>query len=209
MIMNSFIIGFSAAGLSLLIGTLTAYAMSRYHFRWRRDLAVWILSTRFFPAFATAIPLYFMFVNLGLLNNRFGLALVYAGMDLPFVVWNMKAFFDEVPFELDESALLDGCTRIGALFRVALPLAMAGLVATGIFCVIINWNEFAFGLILTSTAVAEPVTVGAGAMMGRRGIEWNGMLAGGVVAILPVVVFALIVQKYLVRGLTFGAVKGR
>ena len=143
-----------------------------------------------------------------LLNSLAGLGLVYTAFNLPFVIWMMRGFFEEIPPELEEAAMLDGESRAGALVHVVLPLARPGLAATAIFCSIVAWNEFLFALILTQTEAATTLPVGIAARVTQYEIQWGAMSAAGVVAMVPVLVFAATVQKYLVRGLSLGAVKG-
>jgi multiple sugar transport system permease protein len=173
-----------------------------------RKLALWILSTRMFPPIVTAVPLFLMMRDLGLLNTRASLVILYTGFNLPFVVWMMRGFFMEVPRELEEAAMVDGDSRLGALRRVLLPLVAPGLAATAVFCLIISWNEFLFALVLTQTDAAMTLPVGIAGRVTQYEIKWGVMSAAGVVAMLPILLFALAVQRYLVRGMSLGAVKG-
>jgi len=161
-----------------------------------------------FPAIVTAVPLFLMMRDLHLLNTRSALVLVYTGFNLPFVVWMMRGFLAEVPHDLEEAALIDGDTRIGAFRRIVLPLVAPGLAATAVFCLIVSWNEFLYALVLTQTDTAITLPVGIAGRVTQYEIKLGVMSAAGVVAIVPIVVFALAVQKYLVRGLSLGAVKG-
>jgi multiple sugar transport system permease protein len=160
------------------------------------------------PPIVTIVPLFLMLREVHLINSLPGLALVYTGFNLPFVVWMMRGFFQEIPKEIEEAALLDGETRMGALVRIVLPLVRPGLAATAVFCLIVAWNEFLFALILTQTESAMTLPVGIAARVTQYEIKWGAMSAAGVVAMLPVLIFATAVQKHLVRGLSLGAVKG-
>jgi multiple sugar transport system permease protein len=195
---------------AMLIGTLAAYALSR--FRWPHQLdtrlALWILSTRVFPPIVTIIPLFLMMRDVRLLNTKASLIIVYTAFNLPFVVWMMRGFFNEIPRELEEAALVDGDSRLGALVRVILPLVAPGLAATAVFCLIISWNEFLFALALTQTDAAMTLPVGIAGRVTQYEIKWGVMSAAGVVAMMPILLFAMAVQRYLVRGLSLGAVKG-
>lgn len=195
---------------SVTLGTLAAYALARM--RWPakldRRLSLWILSTRMFPPIVSAVPLFLMMRDLRLLNTLTALVIVYTAFNLPFVVWMMRGFFQELPRELEEAAMVDGDSRLGALRRVILPLVVPGLAATAVFCLIMSWNEFLLALVLTQTDAAMTLPVGIAGRVTQYEIKWGVMSAAGVVAMLPILIFAMAVQRYLVRGLSLGAVKG-
>jgi multiple sugar transport system permease protein len=209
-LVNSLVISVASTLGAMVLGTLAAYALAR--FRWPRKtgtrLSLWILSTRMFPPIVTAVPLFLMMRDVGLLNTRLALVIVYTAFNLPFVVWMMRGFFNEIPRELEEAARVDGDSRLGALRRVVLPLVVPGLAATAIFCLIVSWNELLLALILTQTDAAMTLPVGIAGRVTQYEIKWGVMSAAGVVAMMPILVFALSVQRYLVRGLSLGAVKG-
>ncbi|HEX5705289.1 MAG TPA: carbohydrate ABC transporter permease [Pyrinomonadaceae bacterium] len=207
---NSLFIAVASTICALVIGTLAAYALARFRLPWNLDrkLALWILSTRMFPAIVTAVPLFLIMRALWLVNTRLSLIIVYTSLNLPFVVWMMRGFFAEVPRDLEEAAMVDGDSRMGALWRVVLPLVAPGLAATAVFCLIVSWNEFLFALVLTQTDDAMTLPVGIAGRVTQYGIKWGAMSAAAVVAMIPILVFALSVQRYLVRGLSLGAVKG-
>ncbi len=207
---NSLFVAVASTVCALILGTLAAYSLARFRLPYRLDrkLALWILSTRMFPAIVTAVPLFLIMRDLRLVNTRLSLVIVYTGFNLPFVVWMMRGFFAEVPRDLEEAALVDGDSRLGSLGRVVLPLVMPGLAATAVFCLIVSWNEFLFSLVLTQTDDAMTLPVGIAGRVTQYGIKWGAMSAAAVVAIIPILTFALAVQKYLVRGLSLGAVKG-
>jgi multiple sugar transport system permease protein len=209
-LITSAIVAVSSTICALVIGTLAAYGLARFRMPHRLDrkLSLWILSTRMFPPIVTAIPLFLMMRDLHLLNTRASLVILYTGFNLPFVVWMMRGFFLETPRELEEAAMVDGDSRLGALRRVLLPLVAPGLAATAVFCLIISWNEFLYALVLTQTDAAMTLPVGIAGRVTQYEIKWGVMSAAGVVAMLPILIFAMAVQKYLVRGLSLGAVKG-
>jgi multiple sugar transport system permease protein len=209
-LLTSAIVAVASTLFALVIGTLAAYALARFELPWKmnRKLSLWILSTRMFPAIVTAIPLFLMMRDLRLLNTRAALIVVYTAFNLPFVVWMMRGFFADLPPDLEEAALVDGDSRLGALVRVVLPLVTPGLAATAVFCLIISWNEFLFALVLTQTDVAMTLPVGIAGRVTQYEIKWGVMSAAASVAMVPILVFALALQKYLVRGLSLGAVKG-
>ncbi|HEU4434137.1 MAG TPA: carbohydrate ABC transporter permease [Pyrinomonadaceae bacterium] len=195
---------------ALVLGTLAAYALARFRLPYDLDrkLSLWILSTRMFPAIVTAVPLFLMMRDLRLLDTKASLIIVYTAFNLPFVIWMMRGFFDEIPRDLEEAALVDGDSRLGALVRVVLPLVTPGLAATAVFCLIVSWNEFLFALVLTQTDASMTLPVGIAGRVTQYEIKWGVMSAAGAVAIVPILVFAMAMQKYLVRGLSLGAVKG-
>jgi len=209
-LLTSAIVSVASTLCALLIGTLAAYALARFELpgRLNRHLSLWILSTRMFPAIVTAVPLFLMMRDLRLLNTRASLIIVYTAFNLPFVVWMMRGFFADLPRDLEEAALVDGDSRLGALVRVVLPLVAPGLAATAVFCLIISWNEFLFALVLTQTDAAMTLPVGIAGRVTQYEIKWGVMSAAAAVALVPILVFALALQKYLVRGLSLGAVKG-
>jgi multiple sugar transport system permease protein len=195
---------------AVTLGTLTAYGLARFRLRAKLDqrLSMWILSTRMFPPIVTAVPLFLMMRDLRLLNTLTSLVIVYTALNLPFVVWMMRGFFRELPRELEEAAMVDGDSRLGALVRVILPLVTPGLAATAVFCLIVSWNEFLLALVLTQTDASMTLPVGIAGRVTQYEIKWGVMSAAGVVAMIPILVFAMAVQRYLVRGLSLGAVKG-
>jgi multiple sugar transport system permease protein len=209
-LITSLVVSVASTLCAIVLGTLAAYALAR--FRWPHKagtrLSLWILSTRMFPPIVTAVPLFLMMRDLHLLNTRLSLVIVYTAFNLPFVVWMMRGFFAEIPRELEEAARVDGDSRLGALRRVVLPLVAPGLAATAIFCLIISWNELLFALIMTQTDAAMTLPVGIAGRVTQYEIKWGVMSAAGVVAMMPILIFALAVQRYLVRGLSLGAVKG-
>jgi multiple sugar transport system permease protein len=208
-LLNSLIVAVASTICALLIGTLAAYSLARFRLPAKLDqkLALWILSTRMFPAIVTAMPLFLIMRDLRLVNTRLSLVIVYTAFNLPFVVWMMRGFFAEVPRDLEEAAMVDGDSRLGALC-VVLPLVTPGLAATAVFCLIVSWNEFLFALVLTQTDDAMTLPVGIAGRVTQYGIKWGAMSAAAVVAMIPILAFAISVQKYLVRGLSLGAVKG-
>lgn len=209
-LVTSAVVAVVSTACAMLIGTLAAYALSRFRLPHRLDtrLSLWILSTRMFPPIVTAVPLFLLMRDVRLLNTVAALVIVYTAFNLPFVVWMMRGFFREIPRDLEEAAWTDGDSRLGALRRVVLPLAAPGLAATAVFCLIMSWNEFLFALVLTQTDAAMTLPVGIAGRVTQYEIKWGVMSAAGVVAMLPILVFAMAVQRYLVRGLSLGAVKG-
>jgi len=204
---NSAIVGVFSTGLCLILGSMCAYALSTLKLPGKNFWALLILLTRMVPASTLMVPIYVMMRTFGLLNTHTAIILTHATLNLPFTIWMMRSFFDDVPKELEQAAMVDGCSRILSFFKVAMPLAAPGLVATGILAMLFSWNEFMFALILSSPRT-RTLPIGISSFMGAVSVDWGGSSAAAVVACIPVFIAGVIVQKYLVRGLTMGAVKG-
>jgi len=203
---NSLLIGFGSTLLSVVLGTLAAYAFSRFRVPGKDDLLFFILSTRMMPPIAVAIPIYLMFRNLGLNDTHVGLILLYTVVNLSLSVWLLKGFMDEIPREYEEAAMVDGYTRWQAFVKVVLPQAATGIATTSIFCLIFAWNEYAFALLLTSgTAQTSPPFIPT--IIGEGGLDWPAMAAGTTLFLLPVLLFTVLLRKHLLRGVTFGAIR--
>ena len=205
-IINSLIVIAGSVLLSLAVGIWAAYALSRFTFKGREQMSIWILSTRMMPPIVIAVPLFWVMKKIHLVGTHFGLILIYVMIQLPFVIWMMKGFFDEVPREMEESVLLDGGTRATCIFRVVLPMALPGIVATALFCIFLTWTEFLFASIMTDTSSATlPVVLSW--FRQDRGILWGQMSAVMVVSLIPLMGITMILQKKMIRGLTAGALK--
>lgn len=203
---NSLIIGFCSTFLSVVLGTLAAYAFSRFRVPAKDDWLFFILSTRMMPPIAVAIPIYLMFRAVGLSDTHVGLMLLYTVVNLSLSVWLLKGFMDEIPREYEEAAMVDGYTRLQAFFKVVLPQASTGIATTAIFCLIFAWNEYAFALLLTSgQAQTSPPFIPT--IIGEGGLDWPAMAAGTTLFLLPVLIFTILLRKHLLRGVTFGAVR--
>ncbi len=208
--LNSLIIASATTVLSLVFGTMAGYALARFTY-WgnvKFHLSFWILSTRMMPPIVTIIPLFIFFGTLDLLNTKTAVVIAYTAFNLPFVTWMMKSYFQELPVELEEAAIVDGDTRWGAFIRIAVPLARPGLAATAIFSLILAWNELLLALILTETQQSVTLPIGIAGRVTQYTTYWGEISAAGFLASVPIVIFAFIVQRHLVRGLSFGAVKG-
>jgi multiple sugar transport system permease protein len=205
---NSAVVSVITLTICMLIGTLAAYSFSRYRFRGRDQILMLYLVIRMFPVVLMIVPLWIMMRHLGLLNTHVGLALAYTTFLLPICIWMMKGFFDAIPSSLEDAARIDGCTRLSALFRIVLPLARGGLVATAVFIGIAAWNEYLFALMFTNSQQSQTWPVGLALMVGEFQLPWGTLSAGGVISIIPVLILFAIVQQSLIRGLMAGAVKG-
>ena len=203
---NSLIISSFNTLLVLAISIPAAYGIARFRIG-AGNLSFWILSQRMFPPIAVIIPLFILLKLLGLIDTHLALITVYCTFNIAFSVWLLIGFFEEFPKDIEEAAMVDGCSRVKAVTRVVLPLIAPGIVVTAILCFIFSWNEFMFALILTREA-AKTVTVQLSAFQSPTKIMWGEMSALVIIAVVPVLILALSVQRYLVRGLTLGAVKG-
>ncbi|MCI8829693.1 MAG: carbohydrate ABC transporter permease [Lachnospiraceae bacterium] len=204
---NSLAICLTSTFLALIAGVPAAYALSKFRFKKKQEISFFILSTRFMPPIVVVIPLFLLYRQLGLMDTRLGLIILYTFISLSLVIWMMKGFFDDMPVELIESARVDGCSRLGALFKVAIPVTRQGIVASAILTLIGTWNEFLFAVIFTSKN-AKTVTLSVMGYVTIREVAWANMAAAGILITIPVLIFTIITQKHLVQGLTSGAVKG-
>jgi multiple sugar transport system permease protein len=204
-LLNSFIVAGSATLLALLVGSSAAYGLARYK-TGGDNLPFFVLSQRFMPPVAVIFPFLLVFKALKWMDSYQALIVVYLTFNLPYTVWMMRGFFLEIPVEIEESALVDGCSPFGAFWRIALPLVTPGLVATAVFCFIFAWTEFFFAVSLTKSH-AVPVSVYIVNFFGNLGVQWGQIGAMSILTMLPLFLMSFVVQRYLVRGLTLGAVK--
>lgn len=204
---NSIIVGLGATALGLLVGVPAAYILARHDFKRRPDYDFWVLSTRMTPPVAMLIPFFIMYRALGLQDTHLGLIIVHISQNLVIIIWIMKGFFSDLPAELEEAGLIDGCTYGQAFRRIILPLSWPGIAATGILSFLFSWNEFLFAQVLTDNR-ARTVPVGLYTFIGYQEILWGELSASAMIMLLPVLVFVLLFQRQLIRGLTFGAVRG-
>lgn len=206
-LLNSIVVVGISTIASMAIGSLAAFSFSRFR-TGGRHVVSWILSIKFLPPVVFAVPLLIMLTNIGLYDSWLGLILLYTTFQLPFVIWMMKGFFDEIPTEIEESARVDGCGWLSVFVRFAIPLAAPGLVATGLLTFVFGWSEFFIPLVFSSQD-NYPITVQLASYFSEAvGLEWGPQAALSVMGMLPVVIVALLIQKFLIRGMTFGAVKG-
>ena len=206
-IANSAIVGIGSTALSLALGVPFAYALARLPIPGRESWARFILFTRMVPAVALVVPMFALFNQLQLTGSYFALIAAHTTFNLPIVIWMMRSFFEDLPIELEEAALVDGTGRFGAFWRVALPLTTPGISATAVLCIIFSWNEFLFALVLSGQDT-KTVPIGVASFIGTVSVDWGGSSAAAIVALIPIFVLGLLSQRFLVRGLTFGGVKG-
>ena len=204
---NSMAVSVVSTAVSLAIGSLAAYGFARYRWKRREDMAFMVLSQRMLPAMAVVIPYFLMAMAAGLLDTRVILIICYLLFNIPFTILMMRGFFEDIPMEIEDAGKIDGCSGFQVFKELILPLSLPGLTATAIFCLINSWNEFVFANFLTSIR-AKNVPTSVMLFLSVSGTKWGEMAATGVLSSLPAIVFGIAVQKYMIRGLTFGAVKG-
>jgi multiple sugar transport system permease protein len=204
---NSLIVSTMTVVISLALGTLAGYALSRSKFKGRQSVLLVYLAIRFVPGVLLLIPLYIFMNNLGLLDSFIGLTLAYTTFTLPATIWLMKGFFDSLPPDLENAARIDGCSRMGAMWRISIPLVLPGLAATGTLTAITAWNDILFAMLLTSSDRTRTWPVGLREMIGEFQLPWEALTATSILSLLPVVIgFALIGRK-MVAGITAGSLK--
>ncbi|MDI7248289.1 MAG: carbohydrate ABC transporter permease [Bacillota bacterium] len=206
--LNSVYVALLTTAISLVVAALGAYGFSRFRFPGRSPALLMILSVQMFPSVVIIIPLFIVMRNLHLLNTHYSLLVSYTTFTLPLCVWMLKGFFDGIPRELEEAALIDGCSKFGAFLRIALPLSAQGIVASAIFAFIGAWNEFMFAMTFINIEELKTMPVGLTSFFGRFTVEWNPLMAASVLFTIPSLVFFVFVQRNLARGLVSGAVKG-
>lgn len=206
-IANSLIVSVASTVFSIVVAAMGAYSLSRYRFAGRGGLMYTIMITQMMPASLLVIPLYIIMMQMKLLDSMFGLTLAYIAFTVPYCTWSLKGYFDTIPTALDEAARIDGCSPWKAFSRVVLPLATPGLVSTSIFAFVTCWNEFMFASVFMKNYDNWTIPVGLTTFKGQYATNWNGIMAGGVIITVPVVIIFLLMQKYLIAGMTAGAVK--
>ena len=207
-VFNSVVVASGTVLVSLVVGVLGGYALARLRFPFRRASLMSFLVTYMLPPITLIIPLYLLMSRFGLLDTKLGLIIVYCSLAIPFALWTMSNFFSTLPPELEEAARVDGCSRIGALVRVILPLSRPGVIATALFAFLLCWDEFLYSLIFTSTSQAKTIPVAIAEFTGRNAVDFGLIAAGGIIASLPPLLLTLALQRYLIGGLSSGAVKG-
>lgn len=204
-LLNSLQVSAAVTAFSILVGSIAAYSIARFK-TGGRGLMFDFLTYIMMPPIVVAIPFFLLMKTLGLLDTKTALFASYLVFGLPFSIWMMRGIFIDIPADFEEAALLDGCTRLGALMRVIIPMSLPGLVATAILVFIFSWNEYLFALVLTSDK-AQTLPIIAATSITMHKIQWGQMAAIGTIAVLPVLAFAFAIRRYLIRGLTFGAVR--
>jgi len=204
---NSLRVSVATTVLAVILAGLAGYGFSRFRFRGHSSLLLSFLITQMFPGAVLIIPYFMVMRNLRLINSPIALILAFTSFALPFSTWMLKGFFDSIPHEIDESALVDGCNRFQVCYRIMLPIAAPGVAATMLFAFILSWNQYLFALVLTTNERMYTLPVGIASLVGEYWIAWNELMAAGVIAIIPSAIAFMFVERYLVEGLTAGAVK--
>ena len=201
-VLNSLIVALSVTILCMVSGSISAYSFSRFRYKTLNFTFLAILAAQMLPPIVIAIPMYMIFLRIGILDNYITLIIVYSSFVLPLAIWFMKGFFDTIPEEIEEAAMVDGCSRIRSLVQIVLPLCSPGIASTSIFVFIISWNEFFFAFLYTSTLTSKTLPVLVSEFASKIGVDYVMMSTAGVLASLPPIVLALLFQKYIVKGLT-------
>ena len=204
---NSFFITLISITLSIIISIFAAYALKRYQIRFKTAFMQWLLLAYMLPEFLFVLPMFAIYQSIGIYDTYIGMALIYQVHVLPFSIWMLRSFLEEIPKEIDDAAYLDGCNPLQAIYKIYLPLIIPGIVATAILNGIWIWNELAIALGLTFFD-AQPITVGVASFRGYASINWGGMTGSAIISMIPMILFATFAQKHIVKGLTLGAVKG-
>ena len=207
-LVNSLKVASAVTVICLVLGALAAYALVRISFRHNRTIMMTILGTRMIPEVSLIVPLFILATRLQLIDKPLVLIVTYLTFSLPFAIWLLAAFFQTIPVELEDAARIDGCSRVETLFRIIMPISTPGLVSTALFVFLLAWDEFFYALIFTNTLASKTAPVAISEFVGRYVTDINAMMAGGMLVALPPVLLAIIFQRFIVSGLSAGAVKG-
>jgi len=204
--LNTIITSLVSTGVALIIGSIAAYGLLKH--KYTNILSIFILMFRMIPQVMIIIPLFIFFTNLNLIDSKIALIITFTMFQLPFIIWLMKGFFSDIPKELEESAKIDGCSPMGALIKIILPIAVPGLATAAILTLIVSWNEYMFSVVITRTMRSLTMPIAINQLVTFEKLIWTGIAAESVLFIIPILVIAIFIQKYIVRGITLGAVKG-
>jgi len=204
---NSIFITIISIILSVTIALFAAYALKRYKIKFKTAFMQWLLLAYMLPEFLFVLPMFAIYQTIGIYDTYLGMAIIYQVHVLPFSIWMLRSFLEEIPKEIDDAAIIDGCGPLQAIYKIYLPLIIPGIVATAILNGIWVWNELAIALGLTFFD-AQPITVGVASFRGYASIDWGGMTGSAIISMIPMILFAAFAQKHIVKGLTLGSVKG-
>ena len=205
---NSFLIAAGTTAFSMVLAIPAAYSLARFVYRGKRTLGMVVLVTQMLPASLIVIPMYIAFLRFGLLESKIGVILAHASMTLPYTIWMLRGFFETIPMEVLEAALVDGCSRLRAMVRISLPLAVPGIVGAGLYVFETSWNEYLFARTFISRGENMVVSVGISTFIGEFTVFWHQIMAAAVISALPAFIIFFVFQRFLVQGLSSGAVKG-
>lgn len=205
---NSMVIALTSTVIALTIGMAGGYAFARFRFPFKGGYFLGLMLFRTVPGIALSLPIFMMWSRLGLIDTKMGLIIIYVSLNVPFTIWLIDGFFRQIPTSLSEAAMVDGCTRWQAFWKIEFPLARSGIAAAGVFAFLTSWNEFALASQLTRSTDSKTLPVGLMDFTAQFTIDWAGMCAMAVIIIIPALIMTFLVQKHLIAGLTFGGVKG-
>ncbi|HHU79282.1 MAG TPA: carbohydrate ABC transporter permease [Clostridiales bacterium] len=204
---NSILLSLSSAAIVLIYSILGGYALARYKFKSKKMVIGFFLLSQMIPSVLLTIPIYIIYANIGLINSKLGLLILYVIINSPFCLITMRSFFERIPVSLEDAARVDGCNKIQSLWRIIIPVLFPGIVAVFVFAFIGAWNDLLMGVIFTLSASNWTIPVGMKALIGKYNVHWGELMAGGVIALVPTIIMFAFVQRYIVEGLTAGAVK--
>jgi len=207
-VVNSLVVVLTVVAISIVLAFLAAVAVARFGFRGRTAFIVMVIAVQMVPLNALVIPIYLLLDSVGQVDSLLGVIAYYMAVVLPFMIWTLRGFVHNIPVDLEEAAMVDGASRVGAFMRIVFPLVAPGLVATAIFGFIQAWNEYIIAYVLLSSSSKQTLTIWLASFTTQHGTDWGGLMAGATLTALPVVVFFLLVQRHVAGGLTAGAVKG-
>lgn len=205
---NSIIMSMYTTIVALNISSLASYSLSRFKFRYRGVFLKFILIAQLFPSLLLIIPMFIYIKKMGLLGSYTGLMICYLTFVVPFSTWSLTNFFDSIPKDLEESAMIDGCSQLGAMFHIILPVALPGIIAVSTYCFLTCWNEFIYAMIFMQSQTSWTLPVGLAALSGQFALDWGLLTAGGIIALIPAIFVMLFLQRYLIGGILAGAIKG-
>lgn len=205
--LNSVVVGLTSTLIAIILGTMAAYGFARYRFPLNNILLIFILVTRMIPHASIIIPVFILMRSLGIIDTLAAVIMAHLGLQLPFCTWLIRSFLLDFPRDLEDAARIDGCSNIGIIFRVVIPSCAPGFAVATIMALLTSWNDLLFVLILTRTEVAKTMTVAIAEHVTAFAIHWGPMTAASVIYVIPVIIFTIVLQKYLIRGLTLGAIK--
>lgn len=206
-LLNTLIVGFLTTIVSIFVSILGAYSLSRYNFRGKRIIQIFILTVQMVPPVLLVVPIFIIFRYLHLIDNPLGLVIAFSTFSIPICIWMLKGFFDTIPIEIENAARIDGCSTVGIIFRITLPLSLPGIMAVGLFAFMLVWSEYLIARVLIMSETNYVVSLGLASFYGQYSVPWDQIMAAATIIALPAVFIFMFMQKYLLQGLTAGALK--